>query len=239
MVNVTVLCANRPRLLKQALDSIGDLSDATVTIRDAGMNPEVCEVAHRWCDVEFRSVCYSRPKAEGTGASRNDVIRASVGAFGRGEYLYLSDDDVFFRPGWLQTLVNAYEVAWQHGFRVLGGVGHPYHHPISTLRVGPVGVGEQLNGDFVVNEVYAQPLQSMLMRWEVFDEYGPFRETPVGAVCQGEDCDFGNAIRAKGGRLGVISPALLVNCGVTNSFGQPIPGADMVRAQAPAGVIVE
>ena len=73
----------------------------------------------------------------------------------------------------------------------------------------------------------------------MWDKYGPFRETPAGAVCQGEDCDFGNAIRADGGRLGVISPALLVNCGVTNSFGQPIPGAEMVRAQAPAGVVVE
>ena len=41
MVNITMLCANRPRLLKQALDSIGDLSDATVTIRNAGIAPEL------------------------------------------------------------------------------------------------------------------------------------------------------------------------------------------------------
>jgi len=36
-----------------------------------------------------------------------------------------------------------------------------------------------------------------------------------------------------------VSPALVVNCGITNSFGEHIPGWEMVKAQAPAGVIVE
>lgn len=230
MVNFTMLCANRPRLLKQALDSIGDLSDVTVTIRDAGMNQEVSKIAQAFCGADSAHYVLGL-EPRGTGAARNIVIRASENYFGGGDYLYLSDDDVFWtRTDWLKVLVAAYEEAWKYGFKVIGAYNHPYHQPIATV---PVGDGS------VVNEVYALALQSMLMKWEVWREYGPFRETPVGAVCQGEDCDFGNAIRAKGGRLGVISPALLVNCGVTNSFGQPIPGADLVRAQAPAGVIVE
>jgi Glycosyl transferase family 2 len=225
MVNITVLAANRPSLLKQTLNSIGDLSDATVTIRDAGMNPEVATILRDWRRDKYASVL-TCPTPCGTGPARNSVVHSSAFCFGRGDYLYLSDDDVcFLRPDWLKVLIEAYERAWDHGYRVIGAYNHPYHQPVSSI------------GD--VYEVYALALQSMLMRWEVWDKYGPFRETTVGAVCQGEDVDFGNAVRADGYKLGVISPALLVNCGITNSFGQPIPGAEMVRAQAPKGVICE
>ena len=240
-VNITMLVANRPRLTRQTLESIGDLSNATVTILDAGMNPSVFDVCSKWSiSRDVRGIHYGFASSLGTGPARNKVIESSEKVWGRGDYLYLSDDDVCFQAGWLQTLVNAYEKAAEHGFKVIGGYNHPYHLPIASVRVGYVGADEpQLNADFVVNEVYALALQSMLMTWDVWDKYGPFQNTKPGAVCQGEDCEFGNAIRADGGRLGVISPSLLVNCGVTNSFGELIPGYDLVRKQAPSGVIVE
>ncbi len=226
-VNFTMLCHGRDRLFKQALNSIGDTSEMAVDIFADDPTFEVHRIAREF--IQDKEGSYTAiGKSKGTGGARNSVISAAN--CHRGDYLYLSDDDVFFKPGWMQTLVNAYEKAWEHGFKVIGAYNHPYHQPIATV---PVGDGN------VVHEVYALALQSMLMKWEVWDKYGPFRETHPGAVCQGEDCDFGNAIRADGGRLGVIAPALLVNCGITNSFGQPIPGADLVKAQAPEGVIVE
>jgi len=79
----------------------------------------------------------------------------------------------------------------------------------------------------------------MLMSWEVWDKYGPFCQTPVDKVCQSEDVDFTNKIRSDGFKLGVVSPTLVANCGITNSFGEHIPGWEMVKRQAPAGVIVE
>ena len=36
MINLTILCASRPRLIKQTLETIGDLSNATVTITNCG-----------------------------------------------------------------------------------------------------------------------------------------------------------------------------------------------------------
>ena len=79
----------------------------------------------------------------------------------------------------------------------------------------------------------------MLMSWEVFDDFGPFKETPPGAVCQGEDVEFTNAVRAKGFRIGVVSPNVIVNTGITNSFGEKIPGWELVKAQCPEGVLCE
>lgn len=231
MVNITMLCANRPRLLKQALDSIGDLSDATVTIRDAGINRDVANVTNEWA-INKPCAYKSDSSPVGTGPARNDVIHCSEFWFERGEYLYLSDDDVFhLRTDWLKIITTTYDQAWEHGFRVLGAYGHPFHRPIAPTTY--------LGGRWIVNEVYACATQSLLMSWDVWDKYGPFCDTPPGKVCQSEDADFCNKIRADGLKIGVISPPLLVNCGITNSFGDKIPGWEMVKAEAPAGVIVE
>lgn len=234
MVNITLLCANRPRLLKQALDSIGDLSNATVLIRDAGMNTEVRDIATEWCDGREAGTLHTDPtKMVGTGPARNEVIDVSERCYGRGSHLYLSDDDVkWLQPDWLSVLTTAYDEAWDHGFRVIGAYNHPFNRPCApTVRLEKCRWG--------VNEVYAVASQSMLMRWEVWDEFGPFCDTPAGKVCQSEDVDFCNRIRAKGFKVGVISPALLVNTGITNSFGERIPGWELVKSQCPEGVICE
>jgi GT2 family glycosyltransferase len=228
MTNFTMLVHSRPRLLKQALDSIGDTSGMHISIHGDAPTPEVHQIVREF--MEDKEGTYSvTGESKGTGAARNSVI-SSASFYKRG-YLYLSDDDVtFLRPDWLSVLIAAYEEAWKEGFRVLAAYNHPYHLPNATIRVSET---------HVVNDVYSLALQSMLMRWEVWDEYGPFCQTPVGKVCQSEDADFCNKIRDSGFKVGVICPPLLVNCGITNSFGQPIPGADLVKGQAPEGVIVE
>ena len=233
MTNFTLLCHSRPRLLQQTLDSIGDEADLSIDILADEPTHDVAQIALDF--IKDRPGGYiGRKRSQGTGAARNAVIGAA--GWYRGDYLYLSDDDVYFlRPDWLSVLIRCYEVAWDAGFKIIGAYNHPYHLPIATTAVIEYGVGDF----FVVNEVYALALQSMLMKWEVWDKYGPFCKTRVGMVCDSEDVDFTNKIRADGGRIGVISPPLLVNCGVTNSFGEPIPGADLVRQQAPQGVFIE
>jgi hypothetical protein len=233
LVNVTILVANRPRLTKQTLESLGDLSDITVTIRDAAMNADVFDAVNDWAidrsvtDLDY----YISSEPMGTGPARNQVVKVSENRFGRGDYLYISDDDVFFkRPDWLSILIEAYDRAWLYGYRVIGAYNHPYHHPIENVPV---------SDNWSVNGVYAVATQSMLMRWSVFDEFGLFCETPVGKVCQSEDADFCNRIRAAGYKVGVISPSLLVNTGITNSFGEKIVGWELVKKECPEGVICE
>lgn len=229
MTNFTMLTCNRPRLTGQALRSLGVRDEMSITIRDDSTD-ETKDIVDSWGGDN--SAYVFRPKEKvGTGTARNEVIKASEMEFGRETHLYLSDNDVrFLHPDWLKVLISAYDKAWDHGFRVVAAYNHPYHLPVSEFDCG--------NG-FKVKEVWAVALQSMLMRWEVWDEFGPFADTPAGAVCMGEDVEFGNAIREKGYKLGVIDPPLLVNTGITNSFGQLIPGYEAVRAQAPMGVLVE
>jgi len=224
MVNVTMLVHNRPRLTEQALRTLGHHNEMLVL--DDTSDEETKRVIQ-----SFPVDVYSIGESRGTGYARNLVIHQSERIHGRGDYLYLSDNDVAaVRPDWLTILIACYEIAWESGFRVIGGYNHPFHHPVASVPT---------HRHYRVHEVQALALQSMLMKWSVWDEYGPFDETPPGMVCQGEDVAFGNKIKAGGGRLGVVSPPLLVNTGITNSFGQAIPGAEIVRAQIPVGVYAE
>lgn len=233
MTNITILCANRPRLLKQALDSIGDLSHDPLTIRNAGMNDEVWDIADDYSRRrQGRVHAFTNSAPLGTGPARNEVVKVSEAVFGRGDYLYLSDDDVCWTASdWMKIMTSAYAEARQDGFRVLACYNHPFNRPCAD----PLHLSSRWN----VNEVYAVATQSMLMDWETWDEFGPFCDTPAGKVCQSEDVDFCNKIRAAGYKVGVISPALLVNTGITNSFGEKIPGWEMVKSRCPMGVLCE
>ena len=55
----------------------------------------------------------------------------------------------------------------------------------------------------------------------------------------GEDVEFAWRIAKDNGKLGVVKPAVIVNTGITNSFGEKIPGWEMVEQEAPPGVLVE
>jgi hypothetical protein len=207
------------------------MGDSTVTVLNHRSDDETSAIVDLFClGREGWFGAWSNDDI-GTGPLRNLAIKNSEERFGRGGYLYLGDNDTFHvQPDWLKILTTAYDEAWEHGFRVIGAYNHPFNRPFNPIR---------LESRWNVSEVHALASQSMLMRWEVWDEFGPFCDTPAGKVCQSEDVDFSNRIRAAGFKVGVISPTLLVNTGITNSFGEHIPGWELVKSQAPEGVIVE
>jgi len=73
----------------------------------------------------------------------------------------------------------------------------------------------------------------------VWDKYGPFCPTPIDKTCQSEDVDFTNKIRKDGFKLGVVSPHLIHATALKNTFGEPGPGWEYVKAEVPEGVICE
>lgn len=225
MTNVTILVHNRPLLTQQTLASFRHERDRAITVLDDASDAEtqavLAEESQKLLHVVRNEV------SKGTGAARNQVIELNQEYFGRYKYLYLSDNDICAtRLQWLPILIERYEQAWKYGFRIMGAYNHPYHQQADTCVPN-------------VKEVEALALQSMIMRWSVWDQYGPFDETAPGKVCQGEDTYFAHRITAAGYKLGVVDPPLLVNTGITNSFGERIPGWELVKAQCPEGVIVE
>lgn len=233
MTNVTFLVRDRFNLTRQTLDTFGDAGTAqqkSVTVLDDRSGTPTREFVECWCS-DHNAAYIRNDIPMGTGPLRNVVINSSGP---RGDYLYISDNDVAFFPGWLDILRVAYERAWEHGYRVLGAYGHPFHTPVSRF---PINKGRYVLCN--VDEVLAVATQSMFCRWEVYEEYGPFCDTPIDRVCQSEDVAFTNKIREAGFKLGVINPALVASTGITNSFGEKIPGWELVKVQCPKGVVCE
>jgi GT2 family glycosyltransferase len=233
MTNLTMQVRDRFLLTAQALTSLGlPTLDMTITILDDRSEPRTRDLVEAWCGaVGAHYVRNDTPL--GTGQLRNMVITESEKHFGRGRYLAPHDNDVFFCPGWLPTLVHCYENCWSRDFRMLGGYGHPYHLPIGDMQF------VSNDPDHRVYEVQALATQSTFMSWDVWDEFGPYCDTPVDRTCQSEDVFLTNKLRAKGFKLGVVRPHLIHATALKNTFGEAGPGWELVKAECPEGVICE
>jgi glycosyltransferase involved in cell wall biosynthesis len=237
MVSITMLVHNRPALTKQAIDSLLQnttdftLNNApTITVLDDASDKETADLVESYDAIG----CLRLAESKGTGYARNSVIKASEILFGRGKYLYLSDNDIVALPNWLSTLIAAYEAVKPLGVKALGGYCHPYNRP---TKKPPVFLG---NKTIEVGLLHALGLQSMLMEWGTWDKYGPFDQTPVGRVRMSEDFAFCQKIRKDGGEVGVVLPHVVLNTSVTDSFGELVPGHELLAKEwRPEGTVVE
>jgi len=108
IVNITMLVKDRPRLTRQAIESLyantpRELFD--LYVRDDGSTEENVVMIRE--ALTYRNAALSLSKeSKGTGKSRNRVIEWARNC-SPSDLLYLSDNDVYFKPGWLETLLEA------------------------------------------------------------------------------------------------------------------------------------
>jgi Glycosyl transferase family 2 len=152
-----------------------------------------------------------------TGQARNLGVYWAEKYWGRGDYLYLSDNDVYFTPQWLDKLVRIFE-STQPYVKLIGGWNHTFLQPRESV---------ELSSATYLKSHDAVTGASQLMRWATWDKYGPLDAHTPG-VCPSEDWQFCQNIIKDGGRVGSVYPRVVFNCGLTNSFGQPSVGADVV-----------
>ena len=155
------------------------------------------------------------------GRNRNLGVIWSEKRFGRGDFLYLSDNDVVFLPKWSERLTGVYENPGQGGFQLIGGCNHPFHQAMKTTFHNNIG-----NEGHGIREYTAVAGTSHLMRWWVWDKYGPQVETQSG-VGASEDFEYCQRIREAGFRVGAIWPEVVIDTGITQTGGTPSPGANI------------
>lgn len=240
MLSIVMLIHDRPRLTRQALESLAENTRRAfnLTVWDDGSSPEnwqalsaaMSTIMWQQGAVQWQHTANTR----GPGVARNDAITASALAFGRSGLLYSSDSDAFFLSGWDETLLkcwNAPERA-QERFEALGLYAHPFQRRGRLISNPGAMAGHS------IAELDALGLFSWLMSWETWDKHGPFAPSP--AVNGSEDWEYCQRIRRAGGKVGVVEPALVINAGVTSSDGKLCPGASLLWDQdIPPGVILE
>src|SRR2546422_2117387 len=222
--NCVMLVRDRPELTRQAITTMLEHADATrfnLTVVDDGSDDETRFIPHTRPsqDASRVSVLRLSPARGIVGLLRNLGIAESERAFGRGEFLYLADNDCYCLPGWLDTLTHALSISESCGIRLLGGTNHPFHQANTHL---PLSIDVRTH-----NAVQGI---SHLMRWKTFDDYGPFDAHAPG-IGQSEDFAFSRKIVEAGYLVGSVYPRVVLNCGLLDSYGKPCVGYEAVKKE--------
>jgi hypothetical protein len=161
------------------------------------------------------------------GGLKNLGVCASQARFGRGDYLYVMDNDGYYLPEWDDKMVRALECG---KVELVGPYRHPYHQPNGfeyTLGVP---------GHTFKTTDAVQGLGHM-MTWETWDYAGPYAANAKGTN-QSEDFALCRKIVDQGYMIGSVQPNVALNCGITDSFGRPCIGAEVMTERV-EGVIYE
>lgn len=218
-VNIVMLVKDRPKLTWQCLRSLAENTPKelyNLTIVNDASRPEMSETLREIAAKSTHVALLENVTSRGiTGQARNLGVYWAERYWGRGEWLYLSDNDVYFTRSWLERLVTEFEnYGPTYGYKLIGGWNHPFLQPNEM----------QPHLSVKINAHDAVTGASQLMKWATWDKYGPLDAHAKG-VGQSEDWKFCQDIIKDGRLVGSIYPRVVLNCGVTNSFGEPSPGA--------------
>jgi hypothetical protein len=230
MVNIVMLVRNRLKLTTQALNSLYEHTpqrEFTLTVVDddsdlltSRMLNSLSYNNYSLLNVKHSGSVLSQLKNLGVHWTQQHFVHR------KDAWLYISDNDVCFTAGWLQRITEVAQASETSRFRLWGGQCHPYHQLMPTTISG-LDEAEVLDGP------------SWLMRWDTWNIYGPLDRTSAPGVCQSEEYPFCTRLRAARNRIGVVVPPVVIHTGLTNTFGQPAPGAEDRRKLIPEGVYTE
>ena len=232
MTNIVLLIHNRLRLTTQALTSLADHTDPdayTLTLVDDSSTDFRVQ---RLCRDHIAAACFRIENSfHVLSQAKNAGVYWSEQVFGRGEYLCIADNDVYFCEGWLDRMVEAAQDSFFNGFRLWGGQAHPFHQPEATRRLP--------NSNRIMHTHDCLAGTHWFMQWPTWDDFGPFDRTTAAGVCQSEDYAFTQRLRAAGHRIGVTVPHCVLDCGITQTDGKPSPGAEEKMKRRVEGVYYE
>jgi GT2 family glycosyltransferase len=230
--NIVMLVKDRPKLTNQALRSLYSNTDPSLydltIIDDGSQGPYLpardFALLGRPENTTMLTITNSKNI---TGQARNLGVYFAEKYWGRGDFLLLLDNDLFMTQGWLETLIAAFNlVEVTRQCKLLGGWNHPFLQPAPGTPIMAEWAAGRIPG-FQYKEHDAVAGACQLMRWKTWDAFGPLDSHSPG-VGQSEDFKFSQDIIKAGGKVGSLYPRCVYNTGLTNSFGQPSPGSDVM-----------
>jgi glycosyltransferase involved in cell wall biosynthesis len=233
VLNAVMVVRNRPRLTHQTLESFirnSNLPWNLVVVDDAS-DAITSKVLRYFADNKTLLEIIRVTKHCGViGKLKNLGIYWSEKVFGRGEWLYVMDNDGYYTEGWDQSLITLMTGASFRGYKLLGPYRHPYHCPNSTMTIDDLPNHKAVSTDAVQGLGH-------LMSWQTWDTYGPYDANAPGTN-QSEDYALCRRIVEGGFRVGSIQPNVVYNCGITDSQGKPCIGIECMTERV-EGVIYE
>lgn len=219
MVSIIMPVHNRLDLTRQAIESL---------LKDPGYDDFELIVVDD-CSDDERVLSYLKFLDHRVIFMRNQTHHGSCSNAGasvsQGDYLYFSDNDVYFTAGWLGTLMQHAHAFPEIG--VLGADRHPWHEVDRVLH----------KGELKVETSWTQVGYSQLIKRDLWLEVGPYTHDPLN-VYGNDDRELCDRVIAKGLLCGSVAPRLIYHCGITKTDGSAALGADIFQGQeAPDEVI--
>ena len=229
LVSICLTCKDRWELTRQALESaLGNTNlKVNLAVCDDKSNPKNNTALGQWWFERFHGNDDYHDRLRwlqglGVGGAKNHAV--GIACNDESKYLCLLDNDVVCKPGWLETLIGAYEAGYPLGYRLIGGYAHPFNQTNRIHEAWHIG------GEVSLHEKNAVDGLCHFMEWETWDKYGPLDSHAQG-VRQSEDFAFCRKIVDAGFKVGVVYPHVIENHGVVDTFGERIPGAELVEAE--------
>lgn len=200
---VIIASYERPRLLAQTIESMFKNADTVpelVVIDCFSQDPGVGEYISQNNNLIDKYFRYPFRAPIHTVKNKGYLMAT------RSEYLYFSDNDMYFEPHWDTRLIKVLEAKPEIG--IVGGLHHPHH---------------QIDGTEIIDNqaiVYSneQPGYSMMMRMKDFKVIGPwFSDVPVG----GEDSNLCRMTELAGFKIAALATPAVLHCGASGSHGNP------------------
>ncbi len=225
MTNIVFLVRDRFRLTEQGLESLyahTKLEDFNLTIvDDQSEDFRVRRLLAKFGAKPNATLIRLETSAHVLARAKNIGVAWSEQTFGRRDWLYISDSDVYFMPNWLEKLTIFATMTEGDDFRLWGGQVHPYHHPIPNSAW---------------NDYFVLDGPSWLLRWHMWTPMDP---SCAPGTCKGEDGSWCDRLRLSGGRIGVVDPHVVIHTGLTNTAGEDAPGRKARESMIPEGVLAE
>lgn len=229
-VNIVIPVFNRFEHTKQTLETLikntnWEIAHLTV-IDDMSTDPKVIEFLR-----DMESVL---PKSEflllenstnlGPAYSRNRACNYLKELNLAYEYLYHSDNDVYFKERWLHDLLTIFENI-STDIKVFGASCHPY------LQTGSY---EYYSTNPNIKICYKDAISgySQLMEWDTWDKYGPFSDSNRNEerkIMGSEDWAFCQKIIQDGFKVASVEPELVIPTGKTNTYGDLATGSETFK----------
>jgi len=162
------------------------------------------------------------PYSTGPGSIKN----AGLSIAGDNEFYYITDNDIYFLPNWLETLYKIMEIFPEVG--IAGGRTHAYHGELETISKGGISI----------KTCNQQSGYSMLIRRKVWLDCGPFLHYEMPSGLGKEDTKFCQIATEYGWKIAHPVQPVILHCGARNTFGQNMVGLDTEDQQPfPPGAI--
>jgi hypothetical protein len=233
MVSIVMIVKDRHRLTAQALESLyahTDRESFNLTVVDDGSTDfRTGRVLGRLFTLPNATLLTINKSSHIVARAKNIGVAWSKQTFGKGDWLYLSDNDVYFMEDWLPQMIQIAESSEPESFSLWGGQIHPFHQPVLY--------GEEHRARMREYKILDGP--SWLMRWDTWSCIGGLQSNTAPGPCQSEEYPFCKALTDFEWRIGVIEPHVVLHTGLTNTDGKDAPGRKEREAHRASGVLYE